>query len=455
MKYPLSIFLTGLTFIVNAQNDSSTIRKIYDYHLTQSNTYKNEEYLATKIGGRLSGSPQAAKAVEWAKKAMYEAGADTVYLIPCMVPHWVRGEKEQCKLSSVKLKKNTKLNICALGGSVATAPNGITAEVIEVTSFDDLKKLGADKVKGKIVFYNSPMEPTYLHTGKAYGEAVKYRWGGASEAAKYGAIASITRSVTLALNDSPHTGAMGYDSTAAKIPACAISTIAAAELSESLKKDPTLKLFVKTSCKTLADEPSFSVVGEIKGSDKPEEIILVGGHLDSWDTGQGAHDDGTGVVQSIEILAGFKKLGLKPKRTIRAVAFMNEENGGRGGKSYADLSKKNKLQHIAAIESDAGGFTPRGMGIEADNNVVDNFKRWQNLFTPYDINITKGGGGADINYLKEQGTICMSLSPDSQRYFDFHHTPDDTFDKVNKRELELGSATMNAFIYLLDKYGVK
>ena len=452
MKYLFLLII--LSIQLNAQNDSVNIRKIYDYHLSQSNTYKNEEYLATKIGGRLSGSPQAAKAVEWAKKAMYEAGADTVYLMPCMVPHWVRGEKEQCKLVSKKIKSNTHFSICALGGSIATPANGITAEVIEVTSFDELKSLGADKVKGKIVFYNVPMNPKHINTGKAYGEAVKYRSNGAKEAARLGALASITRSMTLTLNDVPHTGAMHYDSLGTKIPSCAISTIGANQLSELLKQDAKLQLFIKMNCQTLAEEPSFNVVGEIKGSEKPDEIIVVGGHLDSWDLGQGAHDDGTGVVQSIEVLAGFKKAGIQPKRTIRAIAYMNEENGARGGKAYTEYSKKNKLKHIAALESDGGGFAPSNISIDAENNVVEKFKQWQALFAPYNINIVKGHSGVDVGFLKEVGTICMSLNPDSQRYFDIHHTADDTFDKVNKRELELGAAAMNAFIYLLDKYGV-
>ncbi len=454
MKTTLSIIFSGMSIALVAQNDSAMLRKIYDYHLTQSNTYKNEEYLTTQIGGRLSGSPQAAEAVEWAKKAMYEAGADTVYLIPCMVPHWVRGPKEECRLSAVGTKKVQPLNICALGGSIPTPETGITAEVIEVHSFDELKKLGHEKVKGKIVFYNVLMKAEYIHTGSAYGEAVKYRWGGASEAAKYGAVASMVRSVTLANNDSPHTGAMGYDSTLTRIPTCAISTFGADLLSKMLKNDPKAKLFIKMGCQSLSEEKSYSVVGEIKGSEKPAKIILAGGHLDSWDTGQGAHDDGTGVVQSIEVLATFKKLGIKPKHTIRAVAFMNEENGARGGKTYAEYSEKNNLKHMVAIESDAGGFTPRAIGIETSEQQLAYFKYWQPLFVPYDLNIKKGWGGTDIDPLKKSGTLCMGLEPDSQRYFDYHHTPDDTFDKVNKRELELGAAAIASFLYLIDKYGI-
>ncbi len=372
-----------------------------------------------------------------------------------MVPHWVRGAKEQCKIVSTKDKKVTPLSICALGGSVATNQAGINAEVIEVKSFEELKALGTEKIKGKIVFYNVFMDLTNISTGRSYGQSVKYRWGGASEAAKYGAVASITRSMTMATNDFPHTGAMGYDSLVPiKIPAAAISAKGANELVEILKNDPKAKIFIKMNCETLKDEPSFSVVGEIKGSDKANEVILCGGHLDSWDTGEGAHDDGTGVVATIEVLAAFKKIGIKPRRTIRAVAFMNEENGTRGAKSYADLTKAQGLKHIAALESDGGGHTPRGLGIDGGIDTIKYFQAWQPLFEPYDVKIKRGGGGSDIEPLQAHGAIMMSLEADSQRYFDFHHTPDDIFEHVHKRELELGAAAITSLIYLIDKYGV-
>ncbi len=448
-----AILLSCFLFVsvsVYSQSDSVLIRKLFDYHLTESNTYKNEEYLAVKIGGRLSGSEQAQKAVEWAQKATKEAGADSVYLVPCMVPHWVRGAAEECNLKAGKT--NIKMAVCALGGSVATPAKGIWAEVIEVHSFDELKLLGTEKIKGKIVFYNVPMDARHIHTGSAYGEAVKYRGKGAVEAARYGAIASITRSMTLALNDFPHTGSMSYDTTVTKIPSCAISTLSAEKLSKSLKQLPKAQLFLKMNCTTLPDAPSFSVVGEIRGSEKPDEIILAGGHLDSWDLGQGAHDDGAGVTQSIEILAAFKKTGIRPRHTIRVVAFMNEENGVRGGKSYAEMALKKNEKHLLALESDAGGFSPRAICIDADENIAHRFQKWENLFEPYEIKIRKGWGGVDIGPLKNGGTICCGLEPDSQRYFDYHHTADDTFDKVNKRELELGAAAMSSFIFLCDKY---
>ncbi|MEO8762003.1 MAG: M28 family peptidase [Bacteroidia bacterium] len=439
------------TLMAQQREDSLTIRKIYDYHLTESNTYANLHSLCKDVGGRLSGSPQAAKAVEWARKAMLKAGADTVYLLPCMVPHWVRGAKEKCQLFD-KDKIET-LAVCALGGSIATPVKGIKAKVIEVSSFDELEKLGAEKIKGNIVFYNVSFNETFIHTGEAYGKAVKYR-SGASLAAKYGAVASVTKSMTTSDNDSPHTGVMRYDTLIkTKIPAFALSAKAAAKLSATLSQNKNAELFLFSDCKTLPDEPSFSVVGEIKGNQFPNEIIVVGGHLDSWDLAEGAHDDGAGITQTIELLTAFKKLNIANKRTIRCIAFMNEENGTRGGKAYEKIAAKENKKHIAALESDMGGFSPRGIGVDGNRDTLAYYKKWQSLFEPYNLFIKQGGGGEDIDGLKKIGTLVFSLNPDSQRYFDFHHSADDTFENVNKRELALGAAAINSFIYLIDKYG--
>ena len=449
------IFISAVlssTFAFGQNHDSVMIKKIFDEILTRSTCYSNLDYLSNKIGGRLSGSPEAAKAVEWAFKAMKEAGADTVFLQECMVPHWVRGEKEVVKTSG--LKNNTEFSVCALGGSVGTGAAGITANVIEVKNMDELAKLGKNKVEGKIVFFNHPMDPKFISTYHAYGKAVGHRWSGPSEAAKYGAVGSIVRSMTLANDDNPHTGTLGYKDSIKKIPALAISTKGADQLSNMLKKDNSLQLFIRTTCETLPDEKSYNVVGEIRGSDKKDEIILAGGHLDSWDNGDGAHDDGTGVVQAIEVLRTFKAMGIKPRRTIRAVAFMNEENGGRGGAKYAELAKKNNEKNIAAIESDGGGFTPRGFGIEASPEKINSIARWKPLLAPYGLHeIGAGHGGADISHLEDQGTVLIGFMADSQRYFDYHHTAIDTFDKVNKRELELGAASIAALVWLISERG--
>ncbi|HEY0030337.1 MAG TPA: M20/M25/M40 family metallo-hydrolase [Bacteroidia bacterium] len=439
-----------------AQTDSAMIKKIYNEALTNGRSYSNLNYLCKKIGGRLAGSPQAQQAVDWAFKAMKEAGADTVYLQECMVPHWVRGEKEVAKIISTGGKGIKEVPVCALGGSIPTPKEGITAQVIEVNGIEELEKIGKEKIQGKIVFFNQPMDPTNIHGFESYGGAVMQRYAGASEAVKFGAVAVLVRSLSLTQDDNPHTGSMGYKDSLDKIPACAISTNGANWLSSYLKTDKELKFYLKMSCETLPDEKSYNVIGEIYGSDKKDEIITVGGHLDAWDNGEGAHDDGAGVVQSIEVLRIYKALGLKPKRTIRAVAFMNEENGLRGGKKYAEMAVLKKEKHTAAIESDAGGFSPRGFSSEMEAAQKAKLKSWAPLFLPYGVyDFSEDGGGADIAPLhKALGTPILELMPDSQRYFDYHHTAIDTFEAVNKRELELGGASMAALIWMISQYGL-
>ncbi|MBI3519907.1 MAG: M20/M25/M40 family metallo-hydrolase [Bacteroidetes bacterium] len=450
------LFLWSSLRTLSQNNDSITLRKHFDYYLTRSNCYKNLEFLTTKIESRLSGSPGAAKAVIWAQKAMYEAGADTVYLQPCMVPHWIRGGKETCYSVNPKTKQKTNYAVCALGNSIATPKEGIHAPVIIVNSYNQLDSLGEKNIKGKIVFYNVYFNHTHLSTGTCYGETVTYRYSGPSKAAKYGAVATIVRSMSSINNNFPHTGVMGYDTvlTKNKIPACAISFSGADQLLEQLKSNPSLTLHLTMNCQMLPKELSYNVVGEIKGSEKPQEIIMAGGHLDAWDNGQGAHDDGAGVVQAMEVLAMYKKQHLQPKHTIRAVAFMNEENGGAGGKAYFEDAKKNQLKHIAALESDAGGFSPRGIAIDTTMGAYKKILSWKHLLDPYFVQYIKvGGHGADIGYLKEIGVPLIGFEPDGQKYFDYHHTADDTFDKVNKRELELSAGVIGSLIYLIDTKG--
>lgn len=442
------------TFCWSANEDSLLLRKIFNEAFTHGESYHNLDYLCNKIGGRLSGSENAAKAVDYVHAVMKKLGADTVYKQACMVPHWVRGAKEEAKINING--KLTSVAICALGGSISTPEKGLTASVIEVHSFDELKNLGKEKIKGKIIFYNRPMDPTLLNTMHAYGGAVGQRWAGAMEAAPYGAIGVVVRSMSLSLQDFPHTGGMGYNDTIPKIPACAISTLDAELLSKSLKSNPNLQFYFKQQCKKLEDVPSFNVVAELKGSERPEKIIVVGGHLDSWDTGDGAHDDGAGVMQSIEVIRILKALNYKPKCTIRVVAFMNEENGRKGGMKYAELAIQNKEQHVAALESDEGGFAPLGFSMDASSEVRKIVKSWAPLLLPYGIyNFDESGSGSDIEPIVETGIPGFSLVPESQRYFDYHHAPSDTFDKINKRELELGGAAMAAFIYLIDQKGLK
>jgi len=447
----LFAFLFSMHFAY-PQNDSTMIKSFFNEELSRGKSYEMLDHLSNKIGGRLSGSPQAAQAVEWGKRTMEFLGFDKVWLQEVMVPHWVRGEKEQAKILSQKEK--TEVRVCALGNSIGTGPKGISAIVIEVKNFKELAKLGRKNIEGKIVFFNRALDPTNIGTGAAYGGAVDQRGSGAVEAAKYGAVGVVVRSMTLANDDHPHTGAMHYEDSITKIPACAISIYGATKLSDAIKLDANTKFFFRQTCEMLSDEKSFNVVGEIKGSVFPDEIIVVGGHLDSWDIGDGAHDDGTGIVQSIEVLRLFKALGIRPKRTIRAVLFMNEENGMKGGLKYAELASKVNAKHIAAIESDGGGFTPRAFGVD-DDNAVQKMQPWVQMLKPFGIHeINKGWGGVDISPLKKEGAILIGYACDSQRYFDYHHSEIDTFDKVNKRELELGAGCMAALVWLISEYGL-
>jgi len=436
-------------------SDSLQLRNITNEILLNGKCYSYLDYLCNKIGARLSGSPQAAAAVEYTYEVMKGIGPDTAYLQECMVPHWVRGEKETAKILTANSGEYLA-NICALGGSIATSADGLTGDVVEVDSWADLAKMGKEgKLKGKIVFYNRAFDETQIQTFAAYGKAVDQRHKGPSEASRYGAVATIVRSMTNKLDDNPHTGSMAYNDSMAKVPCCAISTIGAELLSRQLKSDPHVRFYFKMSCETLPDVKSYNVVGEIKGTEHPEEIIVIGGHLDSWDLAQGAQDDGAGAMQSLEILRTFKALGLKPKRTIRVVMFMNEENGERGGTKYAETAAKNHEKHIAAIESDAGGFSPRGFGVDGPPQVRAKVQQWASLFLQYGLYDFSGTeGGADIELLKKQGAAIFGLLPDSQRYFDYHHAATDKFDIVNKRELELGAASMTMLVYLISQYGL-
>ncbi|MEA9412368.1 M20/M25/M40 family metallo-hydrolase [Flavobacterium sp. PL02] len=451
----LTVFLlTGLVPFAQTP-DEQNLKSIYKAALTQSKCYTWLEYLSNDIGGRLSGTKNAADAVQYTKNQLESIGLDRVYLQEVMVPHWVRGEKETAYILDNKIK--TVVPITALGGSIATPKAGITAEVIEVKGIKELNELG-DKVKGKIVFFNRPMDPENVETFKSYGGCVDQRYAGAKEAAKFGAVGTIVRSMNLRLDDYPHTGAQSYGDLPKSeyIPTAAISTNGAELLSKSLKKNPTLKFYFKQSCEQLPDVLSHNVIGEIKGTEHPENIMIVGGHLDSWDLADGSHDDGAGVVQSMEVVRILKNLGYKPKNTIRVVLFMNEENGGKGGAMYEEMAQKNKEYHIFALESDSGGFSPRGFSFETDDENFAKIQNYKGLFEPYLIHsFVKGHSGSDIGHLTSAKPLVKAgLKPDSQRYFDYHHAANDKFDAINKRELELGAATMASLVYLIDQNGI-
>ena len=437
--------------------DSTMLKKIYTTSLVNGKSYEWLDYLSNQIGGRLSGSINAQKAVEWGEKELKELGIDKVWLQSVMVPKWTRGVTEFAYIET-EPGKTTNVPICALGGSVPTPIGGIKAPIIEVKGIEDLRTLGTDQIEGKIVFYNRPMQPDLIHTFEAYGGCVDQRYSGAAEAAKFGAVGVIVRSMNLRMDDFPHTGAMSYGDlpNSDKIPAAAISTNGADLLSSMLTLNPKIKFHINMNCRSWKDVESFNVIGQITGTEFPNEYMVVGGHLDSWDLGDGSHDDGAGVVQSMEVLRLFKEIGYKPKRSIRVVLFMNEENGLRGGKKYAKVAKSKGEKHVFALESDAGAFTPRGFSFDCDDANFNQIQSWKPLFEPYLVHyFAKGGSGADIGPLKGNGIVLAGLRPDSQRYFDYHHAKNDTFDAINKRELELGAATMTSLVYLFDKYGVR
>ncbi len=448
-------FLLITVFAFSQTDDSVMIKKISDEILLQGKAHSNLYTLCKSVGQRLSGSAGMYKGEAWGVQTLKDAGAVNVYLQECMVPHWVRGKKEFAAFT--KAKGSNEFNILSIGNAVGTGKAGVSAKVIEVKNFEDLNKR-KDEVKGNIVFFNYPFNKTLLRG--AYGDAVRYRSSGASAAAKYGAVAVIVRSVTAAYDDNPHTGALRYNDSFPKIPAVAISTKDADKLSNGLKGIYKFeKLFLRTNCLMLPDTIGHNVIGEIKGTEFPDEIITVGGHLDSWDAAEGASDDGTGMVQSIEILRAFNAAGYKPKRTIRIVLFANEENGLRGGNKYAEEAKAKKEKHIMAMESDGGAEYPRGFNCGMTKEQYAKVENWKKYFTPYDADKFSfsegGGGGADIGPLQTNfKTAQFGLNTTGQRYFDLHHAATDVFENVNAQELNLGAAVMAAMVYLVDKYGL-
>ncbi len=450
----LSAILPGIQTI-HAQSHEDAIRAIYDEALVNGQSYEMLEYLSLEIGNRLSGSPEAAAAVEWTRQKMIKLGFDTVFLQPVMVPHWVRGQKETARLVNSASRGSLDLNVLALGNSVGTGPEGVSAEIVEVMNFDELEQLGRENVEGKIVFFNRPMDPRHIHTMQAYGGAVDQRGAGASRAAGLGAKAVIVRSMASNLDDIPHTGSLRYDPDQPQIPAVAVSTNDAELLHRVLESDGKARVYIETHCEMLPDVLSYNVIGEIRGAKNPDEYIVVSGHLDSWDVGHGSHDDGAGCVQAIEALRILRDIRYAPNYSVRAVMFMNEENGLRGGREYARVADEKGEKHVAALESDSGGFTPRGFSMTGSDDQVEKLRSWEKYLGEYGLrDLGSQGGGADIGPLRQSGTALFGLRPDSQRYFNYHHTEEDTFDKVDKRELELGAAAMASLIYLIDQLGI-
>ena len=451
----LAIFSILSLIKVHSQNDkfvNEIISDIYNTALKDSKSYDWLEYLSKNIGPRLSGSLNAERSVKWTKKTLENIGLDSIWLQPVMVPKWVRGNFEYAYIESSP-GNTINVNVCALGGSIPTPSSGIKANVIEVKSFKELESLGKKNIKNKIVFFNRPMQKELINTFDSYSNAVNQRYDGARIASKYGALAVIVRSLTLKLDDVPHTGVMSYGNIPIKsrIPAMAISTNGADLLSSLLNLNPNLKFFMKQNCRNFPDVLSYNVIGEIKGLKKPNEIMLIGAHLDSWDLGDGSHDDGAGVVQSMDVLRILKKINYKFNRTLRVVLFMNEENGQKGAIEYFNISKKKKTNHLIAIESDAGGFTPRGFSINTNDLKFKKILSWKKYFEKYQVHyFVRGQSGVDIEYLKNEKNVLVGLRPDSQRYFDYHHSSSDIFETVNQRELELGTAAIASLVFLSD-----
>lgn len=452
MKIFASLTLFLVSFLTSQQSHTEIALNLKNKGLQDPMAYELLKDLTSNIGHRLSGSNNFEEAVRWGKEELIKAGADSVWLEPVTIPHWVRGAETASAV--IGRNKNVELAICALGGSIGTPKNGIQATIIEVQSLDEVKQLG-ERGKGKIIFYNRSFDKTKVNTFEAYGGAVDQRSRGAIEAAKVGAVAVLVRSMTNTIDKVPHTGMMNYNDTVPKIPAAAVSTEDADLLSEKLKNGQKVSIHLQLGCKTLPDVQSYNVIGEIRGTERPEEIILVGGHLDSWDKGTGAHDDGSGVAHSIEVIRLLKSLPERPKRTIRVVLFANEENGLKGGKAYAARAQNKNEKHIAAIESDAGGFLPHGFGVTTDSIKYEKIKAYSSILEIIGADrISKGGGGADISTLEKYGTALIGLSPDSQRYFDYHHSDHDTIDKVHPRELELGAIAIAILSWVIAQDGL-
>lgn len=395
--------------------------------------------LVTAAPKRLAGSSGMLAAERWAVAVMDEIGLQNVRRETCMVPCWVRGEETAAMTSP----RAMPLRVTALGGSVPTPAAGVVAEVVEVRTFEQLHAMGA-AAQGKIVFFNRPMPRALRRTGSAYGQAVPQRSNGAIEAGKVGGVAALVRSMTTVVDGFPHTGAMRYDDAVPKVPAAAISTADADALAQQLKLGP-VHVRLTLGCETRPDVEGANVVGELVGSERPDEIVLIGGHLDAWDLGTGAHDDGAGVVHCLEAMRLLRVLGIRPRRTIRVVLFANEENGLRGANAYAERHADEIDKHKAALETDSGGFTPMGFSSSLRGAEAAAVEK---LFEPLDdVNAGlflagAGAGGADISVLHTRGVPCFGLWVDGHRYFDYHHTAVDDLAAVNERELALGAAVV-------------
>jgi len=403
---------------------------------------------------RLTGSEGAEAAVEHMGKLMVDLGFTNVHREAVLVERWERGV-ETAVVEASGQRPVIELAVCALGGSVGTPEAGVAAGVVEVRSFKELEALGP-AARGKVVFFNQPMDRAILEPFRAYGANAEQRVRGAVEAARSGAAAVLVRSLTFRRDRHPHTGLMRYEDGVPRIPAAAIATRDADGLSALLRASPDLVVRLTLGCRDRGPVSSANLVGDLRGAERPEEIVLIGGHLDAWDLGTGAHDDGAGCVHALEALRLIKAAGLVPKRTIRAVLFMDEEFGGTGGRFYAGAPERRGERHLAAFESDRGGFLPLAVGLGGGPGVPERFKAAGGLLRSLGIvqGLVPGGGGVDIAPLAERGVLLGGLIPDAARYFDAHHSALDVLDAVHPRELELGAVALAVMAYLIAQDGI-
>ncbi len=421
-------------------------KKIIAAALADKAAYKRLQFLTDRIGHRLSGSASLDRAIAWAARTMKADGHENVHAEKVMVPHWVRGAES----AELLVPTRRPLSILGLGGTIGTRRAGVTADVVVVSTFKELTALGRDRVKGKIVLFNAKMPPYDPEKGSGYGKTVKYRWAGAHTAARLGGVAALVRSVTAKSLRTPHTGSMGYRDKVHKIPTAAVSTEDADLIARLVASGQRVRVRLRLGARTLPDKPSANVIAELRGRDKPDEIVVIGAHIDSWDVGQGAHDDGTGCVTMMHALTVLRKLGLRPRRTIRVVLFTNEENGGRGSAAYATRHASEIPKHVLAVESDGGGFAPRGFRVQGAAGALATTKEIVGLLGSVGATRARQGyGGADIGPLARRGVPALGLWVDGSRYFDYHHTHADTFDKVDAGDLAKNVAAVAVLAYVV------
>lgn len=435
----LALLVGGAAFAADlTEQYRATADKLIDAALADTEGYNRLTYLCDRIGHRLSGSPGLEKAIAWSVETMKAAGLSNVRVIPAKVPHWVRGAESARMLTPF----GRPLHMLGLGMSIGTPPGGITADVVSVSSFDELAKLGRANIQGKIVLYNQEY--------RGYGPTRVYRSSGAARAAEFGAVAALVRSVTPLAMQIPHTGAMIYDPNQPKIPAAAVSPEDAMMMARLIADGVPVKVHLEMGAQTLPDADSANVIGEIPGRERPEEVVVMGGHIDSWDVGQGAQDDGASIVACLQAVALMKKLGLQPRRTIRVAFWVNEENGGRGGEAYRQFVGDKIKDHAAAIEMDGGAEAPRGFGAGVDAASMTMLQQIGKLLDRIGAGeITSGGGGSDIAPLLRDGVPGLGENTVGTHYFDWHHTDADTLDKVNPHDFRKNVAALAVMGYAL------